>query len=106
LRGLHRLLGIPMLRALGTDARRFAFLRFAFLRLHGSSFAGILGGSFPGGSLSRLLGSSLLLRRCVCYWCAFGWCIFDIACQISLTPRPVKAENGSGSACWRIAFKP
>ncbi len=36
-----------------------------------------------------------------------GWIVFAIACQISLTPRPVTAENGSGSTpSWRMARRP
>jgi len=35
------------------------------------------------------------------------WSVFVIACQISLAPRPVAAENGSGSApSWRMLRKP
>ena len=68
--------------------------------------AGFLSRGIPGGLLSGLLidGLSRFLRRCVVlfrYLC--GQCVFVIACQISLTPRPVTAENGSGSACCRIA---
>src|SRR5580700_5184811 len=58
--GLGRFLGRSMLRTLGAQARRFSFLGF-----RRSCFAGVLGGSFPGGTLSRLLRSRLLLRRCV-----------------------------------------
>ena len=74
---------------------------FLLNRLRGR-FLRPIGSAFPGGTLSRLLGGRLLLRRGVFYW----WCVFEIACQISLTPRPVTAENGSGSACCRMAFIP
>jgi hypothetical protein len=35
------------------------------------------------------------------------WSVFDITCQISLTPRPVGAENGKGSTfSLRIRARP
>src|SRR5579871_2050069 len=53
---------------------------------------------------SRLLGGlfGLLLGHGV-----HRGTVFAIACQISLTPRPVRAENGSGSTpSWRMARSP
>ena len=52
-----------------------------------------------------------LLRRCGFQWwcvyvCSAGWNVVVIACQISLTPRPVTAENGNGSAYCLMAFSP
>jgi len=87
--------GFP-LRALGTVAVRF---------FSGRRGAGGFFGRFGGGRLflSRLFGG-FFLRRGVSYR---GFSVFDIACQVSLTPRPVMAENGNGSApSSRMARKP
>jgi hypothetical protein len=66
----------------------------------------LVGCRFPGGRRRRLLGNHFL-RRCIVTRCtACYWCVFVIACQISLTPRPVTAENGSGSAYCLMAFSP
>jgi len=66
------------------------------------------GGSFGRFGRGRLFVSRLFggffLRRGVSYR---GFIVFDIACQVSLTPRPVKAENGNGSTpSSRMARKP
>jgi len=65
--------------------------------------------SFPGGRRCRLLGTcrgGVIRRREILRRCAYVCCVFVIACQISLTPRPVTAENGSGSAYCLMAFSP
>ncbi len=51
---------------------------------------------FAGRPFVRALGRLVLffLRCCGIYRV---WSVFVITCQISLTPRPVEAENGSGS---------
>ncbi len=102
-------LGTPR-RALPALWTRWPFLLmrlcgpvFRFIgRIAAGRFIGrLIRRSVPGGTFRRLLRSRWLLRRGV-----YCWCVFVIACQISLTPRPVMAENGSGSACWPMAFNP
>ena len=64
------------------------------------------GGGFVGRGRrgGGLLFGGFFLRWDVAYRV---WSVFVIACQISLAPRPVAAENGSGSApSWRMLRKP
>jgi hypothetical protein len=78
-------------------------------------FAGLVAGR-PGGFTGRPIFAGRpfgrALGRLVLFCGRCGgtyrvWSVFVITCQISLTPRPVEAENGSGSTCsLRIPAKP
>src|SRR5205085_7499916 len=56
---------------------------------------------FPVGFCIRRLRFGLSLRVFFggSSYCCWVW-VFEIACQISLTPRHVTAENGRGSSSW------
>src|SRR5262249_59364470 len=84
------------LRRRGGDGRRF---RGAFsMRLFGFGGSDRLIGRLFGGFIYVFLRWDSAYRIGIA---------FVIACQISLTPRPSRAENGSGSTpSWRMAFNP
>ena len=89
--GALRLLGVRLLGGRG-------LLRlFNLLRLGDRGSGGFAGVCLFGGLFCFFLRRGGSYRRGV----------FVIACQISLTPRPVTAENGNGSTpSWRMARKP
>ncbi len=93
-------------RSFGRSARscdRLFGLLAAFRRLF-RLFGCRIGGGVRGRRLSGGLFGGFFLRWVGSYR---GCSVVVIACQISLTPRPVRAENGSGSTpSLRMARKP
>ena len=98
--GFGRAFAVLFGRTLGS----LGFLYGGFGRTVSRALGG--GGGFVGRGRhgGGLLFGGFFLRWDVAYRV---WSVFVIACQISLAPRPVAAENGSGSApSWRMLRKP
>ena len=95
--GFGRSFAVRLGRALGG----VGLLRGCFVCRAVSGGGGFWGRGRHGGGL---LFGGFFLRWDVAYR---AWSVFVIACQISLAPRPVAAENGSGSApSWRMLRMP